>query len=94
MARALGTGSGEQTDVGRMGHGIGLNMTEPPSIHPADETLLEPGMVLAIEPSTAFRTAAGRPAVMVHEENIVITQGRATLLSHRAPDRMPVIGDA
>ena len=94
MARVLGTRSGEQTEVGRMGHGIGLNMTEPPSIHPADETLLEPGMVLAIEPSTAFRTAAGRPAVMVHEENIVITQGRATLLSHRAPDRMPVIGDA
>jgi len=93
MARVLGTGSNERTDVGRMGHGIGLNMTEPPSIHPADQTLLEAGMVLAIEPGTAFRTAAGRQVVMVHEENILITEGRAVLLSRRAADQIPVIGD-
>ena len=92
MARVLGTGSVEGTDVGRMGHGIGLNMTEPPSIHPNDQTLLEVGMVLAIEPSIAFRTAAGRQAVMVHEENIVIAPARAALLSSRAPARMPVVG--
>jgi Xaa-Pro dipeptidase len=93
MARVLGAGDAERTGVGRMGHGIGLNMTEPPSIHPNDQTLLETGMVLAIEPGAAYKTATGRQVVMVHEENIVITEGRAALLSRRAPDRMPVIGD-
>jgi Xaa-Pro aminopeptidase len=38
--------------VGRMGHGIGLDFTEPPSITLNDTTSLEEGMVLTIEPGT------------------------------------------
>ena len=38
--------------VGRMGHGIGLDFTEPPSITLNDNTSLEEGMVLTIEPGT------------------------------------------
>lgn len=34
----------------RMGHGQGLMVTEPPSICPEDETVLEPGMVISTEP--------------------------------------------
>jgi Xaa-Pro dipeptidase len=34
----------------RMGHGQGMLITEPPSIAPDDETVLEPGMVVSTEP--------------------------------------------
>ena len=73
--------------VGRMGHGLGMELTEWPSVMPGDNTLLEPGMVLTIEPGMSF--APGKE--MVHEENILITEERARILSSRAPDEMPII---
>ena len=36
--------------AGRAGHGLGLTVHETPSLTPDNETLLEPNMVLAIEP--------------------------------------------
>ena len=36
--------------IGRMGHGQGILITEPPSIAPDDHTVLEPGMVISTEP--------------------------------------------
>jgi Xaa-Pro aminopeptidase len=35
---------------GRMGHGMGMLITEPPSIMPNDHTVLEPGMIISTEP--------------------------------------------
>jgi Xaa-Pro aminopeptidase len=35
---------------GRMGHGQGMIITEPPSICPGDHTVLEPGMIISTEP--------------------------------------------
>ena len=40
----------EIVPVGRMGHGQGILLTEPPSICPDDDTVLEPGMVISTEP--------------------------------------------
>lgn len=40
-------------ECGRMGHGIGLNSTEPPSITVNDDFILEEGMVIALEPGLA-----------------------------------------
>lgn len=37
-------------ECGRMGHGIGLNSTEPPSVTIHDDLILEEGMVIALEP--------------------------------------------
>jgi Xaa-Pro aminopeptidase len=37
-------------DGGRMGHGMGMIITEPPSIMPGDNTVLEPGMIISTEP--------------------------------------------
>ena len=34
----------------RLGHGQGMLLTEPPSINPRDQTVLEPGVVLSTEP--------------------------------------------
>ncbi|MCP4148884.1 MAG: aminopeptidase P family protein [bacterium] len=74
-------------NVGRLGHGLGKVITEPPSLKPEDHTRLVPGMVLAIEPSAMY----GRNKILVHEENIVVTENGAKLLSRRAPQEMPVI---
>lgn len=84
LARAGALGN----EVGRLGHGLGMQLTEWPSHTPDDDTVLEPGMVLTLEPGMTF--APGR--VMVHEENIVIRESGAEYLTRRAPDSLPVIG--
>jgi len=40
---------------GRVGHGQGMLITEPPSISELDETILEPGMVVSSEPHLTIR---------------------------------------
>jgi Xaa-Pro aminopeptidase len=75
--------SGDIMDAGRLGHGLGQQLTEWPSIIPQDKTVLEPGMVLTLEPSVAL----GDGKIMVHEENIVIRETGADYLSQlQAPD--------
>lgn len=69
----------EVGNVGRFGHGLGKLITEHPSNIPSDKTILAPGMVLTIEPSAMF---AGK--IMAHEEDIVITEGTAEILTPRA----------
>ncbi len=73
--------------VGRFGHGLGLQLTEPPSLIDFDETELAPGMVLTLEPS--MTAAPGR--IMVAEENIVVTDGPPLLLTARAPADLPIL---
>jgi len=88
------SGSGPGAGIGRMGHGIGLLAPEPPSINAADRTLLEPGMVITLEPSLAYEVpgpSGQERRIMVFEENIVIRPHGCELLSRRAPREMPVI---
>ena len=73
-------------NIGRMGHGIGMQLTEPPSLAEGDETVLEAGMVLAVEPG--METGGG---LMVREENIVVGENGAELLTVPAADGMPEI---
>ena len=81
------TGGAGGSDAGRYGHGLGMQLTEWPSLIPADQTVLEPGMVLTLEPGLAL--GAGR--TLVHEENIVVTETGAAYLSTPAPRTLPVI---
>jgi Xaa-Pro aminopeptidase len=78
---------GQDGDAGRLGHGLGLSLTEWPSIIPTDHTVMREGMVMTLEPG--LEIAPGR--IMVHEENIVIRNGGAELLSARAPAELPVL---
>ncbi len=72
--------------VGRYGHGLGLQLTEPPSNTPWDNEVFEVGTVMTLEPGMEF--ASGK--LMVHEENIVITETGAEYLSRRALPKMPI----
>ncbi len=68
-------------DVGRLGHGLGSQLTETPSFTAHETALLKPGMVITLEPGYCY----GDGQVMVHEENVVITETGYELLSQRAP---------
>jgi Xaa-Pro dipeptidase len=84
----LGEFAARRAENGRMGHGVGLRLTEPPSVHPSDDTILAPGMVLAIEPAAQYEIPAAsgvRRCMLVHEENIVVTADGPEILSLRAP---------
>ena len=79
--------SNVKSSVGRMGHGFGLQLTEPPSIMIDDNTILEKNMILALEPSIEIEN----DLMLVHEENILITQNGNRLLSSRTPKELPII---
>ena len=79
--------SNVKSSVGRMGHGFGLQLTEPPSIMIDDNTILEKNMILALEPSIEIEN----DLILVHEENILITQNGNRLLTSRTPKELPVI---
>jgi Xaa-Pro aminopeptidase len=74
------------TDAGRLGHGLGMSLTEWPSLIPTDHTQLEAGMILTLEPGIAVGDK-----IIVHEENIVITQTGPVFLSPKSSMNMPVI---
>ena len=87
MRDAIVADGHECGNVGRLGHGLGMQLTEWPSHTPDDDTVLQPGMVLTLEPGLGI--APGR--TLVHEENIVIREQGCELLSRRAPPELPII---
>jgi Xaa-Pro aminopeptidase len=60
----------------RVGHGLGLVVTELPSLNESDTTILEPGMVITIEPGVA--TKYGTFHI---EQNLVVTRNGSHVLS-------------
>lgn len=87
MSAVLSEMNNSGGDIGRLGHGLGMQLTEQPSHAPFDETVLRENMVLTIEPSLSY----GHGLMMVHEENIVVGADNATLLTTRAAPELPVI---
>jgi Xaa-Pro aminopeptidase len=78
-------------DVGRLGHGLGSELTEWPSNTASDGTVLEVGMVMTLEPGMSYTDGQGAVKQMVHEENIVITSNGARWLSQRASAELPIL---
>ena len=74
-------------NAGRLGHGLGMQLTEWPSIIPDDHTVLKPGMVLTIEPFVDV--ADGN--ILVHEENIVISESGAEFLSSPSKPEIEIL---
>ncbi|MEM7176534.1 MAG: Xaa-Pro peptidase family protein [Pseudomonadota bacterium] len=84
MAKVMESDGPVGGNVGRLGHGLGMHLTEPPSHRPGDGTVIRENMVLTIEPGLEY--APGK--MIVHEENIAITPDGARLLTTRAPREM------
>jgi Xaa-Pro dipeptidase len=63
------------------GHGIGVGVGEDPQIIPSEESVIEAGMVFAVEPGVYF---PGRFGVRV-EDMYVVTDRGGQLISHFAP---------
>ncbi|MGF6641723.1 M24 family metallopeptidase [Paraburkholderia sp. MM6662-R1] len=85
MMRVLEDEGMQSNNAGRMGHGLGLQLTEPPSNCADDEAVLQPGMVITIEPGMEYQEGK----MIFHEENIAITEdGMPDLLTVRAPREM------
>ncbi|PYG27190.1 M24 family metallopeptidase [Pelagimonas varians] len=74
-------------EVGRLGHGLGMQLTEWPSHAAFDTTEIVENMVLTLEPSLSY----GDGRIMVHEENIVIRATGPELLTTRAAPELPVL---
>jgi Xaa-Pro aminopeptidase len=87
MNKIISDGNAVGNNVGRLGHGLGLQLTEPPSHRPGDNTLIKENMVLTIEPGMEY--AQGK--MIVHEENVVIRKDGAELITKRAPKEIPII---
>ncbi len=85
MAKIIENAGPVGNNVGRLGHGLGMQLTEPPSNMPGDGTVLQANMVLTIEPGIEY--APGK--MIVHEENIVIRTDGPELLTKRAPRELP-----
>jgi len=83
MSKPLGGAS----DIGRIGHGLGMQLTEWPSIAAHDHTELKAGMVMTLEPSLMIDDTR----MMVAEENILITEGAPELLTTRVSRDLVVI---
>jgi Xaa-Pro aminopeptidase len=62
--------------AGRVGHGVGFDTTEPPHVSEEDPTVLEPGMVITMEPGVS--TEYG---IFHVEENVIVTDGDPEVIS-------------
>ena len=72
--------------VGRIGHALGLLSTEPPDVSPTDQTILESGMVLTIEP-----TVIRDDGIYEVEQDVVVTETGCEILS-KSPPHLRVLG--
>jgi Xaa-Pro dipeptidase len=72
---------------GRMGHCSGLDITEPPTVALSEPTILEPGLVIHIEPKIIHSFG-----FFQLEEVVAVTSQGYTYLSPPAPANLPVHG--
>jgi Xaa-Pro aminopeptidase len=72
--------------AGRIGHGVGLHITEPPHVATYDPTILQSGMVITVEPGIIADYGAFHV-----EQNVLVTADGYELLSI-APWELATLG--
>lgn len=72
--------------ISRIGHGGGLDVTEPPSLGPDDNQVIHPGMILHLEPKLERDGA-----VFQFEEVIYVGEKDVDFIAPLSPVQIPVI---
>jgi Xaa-Pro aminopeptidase len=72
--------------IHRVGHGLGLEIHEDPSLDPGSTTVLEPGMVFTVEPGVYIPGFGG-----VRIEDDVVVEGNGARVLTRADRSLHVI---
>ena len=75
------------TERKRIGHGLGLNAGECPSLGLQDHTVLEPGMVLCVEPRFFLPTGE-----KIHIEDVVVVTADGYEAISTGADDLAVLG--
>jgi Xaa-Pro dipeptidase len=65
-----------------VGHGVGIELDEPPLLAPGDDTVLVPGMALAVEPKLISPDFGGLDI----EDTVIVRDGAPERLSSVPPD--------
>lgn len=71
----------------RTGHGIGLDIHEPPWIDEGDHTVLEPGMVVSCEPGLYVPGLGG----FRHSDTVLVTKDGPANLTEDAPHELEAL---
>jgi len=70
------------------GHGLGLTVHEEPRLAEGVEVVLQPGMVVTVEPGVYL---PGKGGVRI-EDVVVVTDGGAEVLTATPKDSLPGVG--
>jgi Xaa-Pro aminopeptidase len=70
----------------RIGHGGGMDLTEPPSIMAESEEVIQEGMILHVEPKLEINGA-----IFQFEEVVYVTKERNEFLAELCPERLPIV---
>ncbi|MBI4218668.1 MAG: aminopeptidase P family protein [Chloroflexi bacterium] len=83
MEMKLYEGTGYKPVVPYTGHGVGRVVHEPPYLYEKDRTVLEPGVIVTLEPTVTF-TSSGDLNISI-EDQYVITEDGNECLTRDAP---------
>jgi Xaa-Pro aminopeptidase len=86
MVRSI-VADGGTPSGGRFGHGLGMQLTEWPSLIEHDHTVVEENMVLTLEPCVDL----GGGTILVHEENVRVTATGGERLTRFASPEIQVV---
>ncbi len=80
IARSYISSHGHKSIPHSLGHGIGIEVHEPPRLSPKSKDILKPGMVFSIEPGIYLKGYGG-----VRIEDLVVLENKGALLLTHSP---------